>query len=544
MTILASISKMSSPSQSFSKSSFSGNSGMSQSQSAKDFVFMQETDAGYVRIKLPSDTTEKSFKIMTDTPSKTLVYHTYRIVNSKIDLMMHEPLLNALRVHHNRNDRPMGQIQDPSVRAIIDDVFPPVAEPTLSFVAGYEHDAPQVRMEHYSTVRQLSLNESEHLCLILEPIIGVPLMPCVSESSLPSVVYSGLVPRALQAPFFVGGSLDDAGAKGARSRFLQTTYADAARGWMRILSMQPDSPSEPFVHESIRPPARLSPRHLASKIRVIGQSIGARRDARGAAFEISELLEITHEGMMHVDIAPGHNFATGSSVSTITKDPQHGYLRSSVLLESRSPSTNPIEPPPPTFHVAVEEREAQKSGFHRDLFTSVRVTGRMAEDSTCTLLVLEHFDQGVFVDKYEVDEIDLNVHLYQLIDLEKPSYTSTQNYVSASVPLVLDTQLNITMPIHLRYQNPGYTTSRATTISAPNFFIRCVSDDPEAISVWHRASLSEHIQPIVVEVPVGQLTDQTNVSLVTLLVTIAGSLFVVTAILTRPSQSELRPKNQ
>lgn len=228
-------------------------------------------------------------------------------------------------------------------------------------------------------------------------------------------------------------------------------------------------------------------------------------------------------------------------------------------------------------------------GFHRELTTEITLEDehrvKIIKDHTnCTLMLLETFSEGVYVDEYEVGNLERlgsgnHVHFFNQVDVEKPAYFSSKNVVlvyHSFQPQNSDRQVfNITIPVHFRYQLPSSTsTHRRVYINSPLVYISCngkvtnhppmqgttdstdnsacdhnknnqdedhsqchnhESDSPSTFSHyagWTRLLPREDQKGgsglrIIVEIPVGQRQLEWIVTGTTLLVTMVGAGFTV-----------------
>lgn len=92
--------------------------------------------------------------------------------------------------------------------------------------------------------------------------------------------------------------------------------------------------------------------------------------------------------------------------------------------------------------------------------------------------------------------------------------------------------ISVTLPIHLRYQNPSHnTTHRPIQIPHPLFYVSCEPiQSHESSRTWIRAITddSQHSSAVLeLSVPVGEMRRQTLVTTITLLATILGSAIVL-----------------
>ncbi|XP_038069253.1 phosphatidylinositol-glycan biosynthesis class X protein-like isoform X2 [Patiria miniata] len=215
-------------------------------------------------------------------------------------------------------------------------------------------------------------------------------------------------------------------------------------------------------------------------------------------------------------------------------------------------------------------RHSSRSGFHRDIHTSVSVLLDQSHHCTsCHLLLIERLPGGLYVDLYQsaaaVDFGGPQILAFEEIDLEKPAYLSAGHtilvYPSSSpqiIPQGREVVVNFTteMPIHLRYHRPSAEPdahSAHVSLPSPYALIRCTGashigtqttadDDADGLPVykapcsgtsntnclWRLLPQSpRENHELHFQVPVGQQSHTLLVTVVTILATIAGTLAVL-----------------
>ncbi|EGG17965.1 phosphatidylinositol glycan [Cavenderia fasciculata] len=517
------------------------------------FLFFQQPPSSSLSIK---DITTNSFAV-SSTPSSSsssssqIFYslHTYTI--DSIDDLLHidtiEPEIKSIKIHLNQNTNKNGPLLPLSEQNDKDDeqLFPSTMLPTLTIVVSYDKGSDNVKMESYSTVKQLSFNISVALCNILKPVVGLDLQPLDQRSLLPSLVNMGLMPSNIIPPNFVNAQFDnDQTFKTAEKvRFLQSIVQSKdfkLGGWFEFLSSTSSGEMDQFVNAGKLPfPSIRVSKNQRAGANILGTQVVIERSGNNRLkIKFTELLEITikEERLLMTTnnkkpisvqtTAAVINAKNGEYVSQLYPISNSVASSTTTVIKAKENTTKHSSA---TFL----ERSIKKQGFHRDLFSSLMINTPNNQQQQCKLLLLEHFDEGIFVDQYEVDEIHRfggsDVRIYQLIDLEKPSYTSTQNYIS-SITLfnpsttTAATIVNVTLPIHLRYQNPSRAPFRIAKISSPLLFVQCNNQDKWTLVQQQQSSVHSNID---IEVPVGQLDVRSSIGFYTLLFTIIGSLVVV-----------------
>eukprot|EP01132_Coremiostelium_polycephalum_P009363 gene9363-11501_t len=480
----------------------------------------------------------------------TIIKHSFQLYFKRVastQYRYHENV-ESFEVHFNNNN-------GGGDKRIKSSVFPTVTEPTVQIIETFKDNSPQTKVESYSTVKTLAFNDSVRLCDILEPFIGITLLPCSNSSDVGSISHMGLIPPDLDAPFFMNNPQFESVADENESkktnkkpkRYIQKSLPEdtdfSLKGWLGALSsFDLPKPAEidflPWV----------SPYHVSTASSI---SIGFF-----AKFTIEEtMIKVDYTEMVRVNgneniLLHAQSHAgqpeIEKKITLIHKSTKEIY-DSTSLSSTSTPSSNIVnlsDQPEPTitnkdysdWEIEFKNRQVQKQGFHRELFSSfvLKNNNKRNVGDDCQVLFFENFDQGIYVDKYEVDEITRfggpKVVIYYLIDLEKPSTSSTQNHVSVikSFKTSDNLEMNITLPIHLRYQNPSNVSeNRQTTIYPPNVYLKC-----DGKQDWKRVDiiLSSNLGPQTIDIPVGQLINQSTVSFLTLVVTVLGSLIVVFSI--------------
>eukprot|EP01129_Flabellula_baltica_P007088 TRINITY_DN2726_c0_g1_i3.p1 TRINITY_DN2726_c0_g1~~TRINITY_DN2726_c0_g1_i3.p1 ORF type:complete len:250 (+),score=38.68 TRINITY_DN2726_c0_g1_i3:1-750(+) len=198
-------------------------------------------------------------------------------------------------------------------------------------------------------------------------------------------------------------------------------------------------------------------------------------------------------------------------------------------------------------------------GFHRVLDTgiSLKFEDEILFDGldvkgydNCSFMIVETFSEGIYVDRYEVEDIERqggpHVHFFSKIDLELPSYKSEQNivlvYYHFNPQTVADGSVSITLPVHLRYQRPSNSvTHRKVFINEPLVYLTCsppeITQSPHMVpNNWIKLTPTNENLRLTALVPVGQRQSERIVSVGTLIVTIAGTLFIIQEIRKKTKQ--------
>jgi hypothetical protein len=175
-----------------------------------------------------------------------------------------------------------------------------------------------------------------------------------------------------------------------------------------------------------------------------------------------------------------------------------------------------------------------------------QLNGTTQPAPTCGLLILEHLSSSFYVDKYQVEDIEryhtkhntshFFIRFLKDIDLEKPEFHSTSNDIFIFVPNPYPA-VQAVLPFHIRYHKPSEQNLYITAnITAPSFFLFCKNDETPSTTnqtnmltySWRRAcvKLKDANDTLSVQIPVGQLKMEYQVTFFTLLATLICVLLV------------------
>ncbi|EFA76100.1 phosphatidylinositol glycan [Heterostelium album PN500] len=537
-----------------------------QQQNHEELLFWSNNGVDSLDVKVASPSSFTVKQPAGSSNNKILCLHSYTINNVADDVLLaNDAEIQSIEITYNQHTSNNIITESPASRANLYSRYPSIGSesPLLSIVVDYVDTSKKVVTEHFSTVKQMSLNDTAELCKSIEPLIGHPLLP-LNQSPLSSLVYMGLVPRDLAAPLFVAGDRPSqlTSSNSIKQRFFQQQIDFTLGGMMSSLSLlenqqqqqqqqqqkqQQPTTTTTTTANSIKP-SRIS--WSLSSTKYIGRTIKLVKNQVTGQINIhfNEVIEISASNVAI------ESSSILQSVSTAT----NGHKHTVQLFTGLTDNVETHNKQQANFTATIISREARKQGFHRELFTSIQLNSLNTNNAGqhqqhCSILLLEHFDQGAFVDRYEVDELKRfggpSVYLYQLIDLEKPSYTSTQNFVSVTKPITTteSSNIDITLPFHLRYQNPGTTINRVSTVLPPVLFISCSDNSNQQQQQpphWERITITKEVPTLHIETPVGQLGVRSFVIVFTLLVTVVGSLIVILAIVYSNTKDRFASKNK
>lgn len=125
--------------------------------------------------------------------------------------------------------------------------------------------------------------------------------------------------------------------------------------------------------------------------------------------------------------------------------------------------------------------ELKKSGFHRELMTSVRFNKHGLLDKA---LLVYTWPKDIYVDPYQLasmkDQRNWEILLGSTIDLETPAHKSPgfRTYLYLHLEESTTGQINLMIPIHGRYQKPSFKGNDfiSVIIPPPDLLLRTVQN--------------------------------------------------------------------
>lgn len=196
------------------------------------------------------------------------------------------------------------------------------------------------------------------------------------------------------------------------------------------------------------------------------------------------------------------------------------------------------------FHL---EKKVLNSGFHREL-TIRFYTDEGADVESCVVLVKQKIPANAYVDPYQIKEIKRSggpdILVPMDVDVEKPAESSTAMdafiYVTeAGKHVGRQIEYFTSFPIHVRYHAPGDGFA-SFTVPTTDVLLRCnmhtvwggymveapCNSANTSRCQWVKASVEE-LDPVTITVPVGMKYHEQMVTVITLLVTSAGCLYLL-----------------
>lgn len=172
-------------------------------------------------------------------------------------------------------------------------------------------------------------------------------------------------------------------------------------------------------------------------------------------------------------------------------------------------------------------------GSHRSLETTVHLRSASSLVN-CEVIVAELFDQGIYVDRYEVAEAHRmgvnpsHVTFFTDIDLEKPAYESTQNFIFIHSKVDTNNSISTKLPVHFRYQAPTWsTTHEPVPVVSGEVYIRCSPSKPWVhVTHWGRTG-HDTCELATAHIPVGDRNQEGFIFWATLIVTSLGGVALV-----------------
>lgn len=123
--------------------------------------------------------------------------------------------------------------------------------------------------------------------------------------------------------------------------------------------------------------------------------------------------------------------------------------------------------------------ELKKTGFHRELVTTVRFNTFGHLDK---VLLVYSWPKDVYVDPYQLvslgDQRKWKMLLDSTIDLEMPAHKSSgfRTYLYPHLEESIAGQINVTIPIHGRYQKPNGNGFNSVVLQPPDLLLQTVQN--------------------------------------------------------------------
>ena len=216
-----------------------------------------------------------------------------------------------------------------------------------------------------------------------------------------------------------------------------------------------------------------------------------------------------------------------------------------------------------SFHVSSSfefvgkvERNVTGAGYHRKMKTSVegQVIGKIGvplTTSSCRFLFIERVSKYMY---FDLDELRMHEpfggvtpkSMVQSIDVEKPSEVSREhilgleakqgvhilnnNVLQGAANTVYDVSVEFEVPFHLRYQAASWTRQFGKVpINMPvEAYLTCGDRNwpSNEENSWIKVGLNSEHTVAVLDVPVGNMSHQKYVGLLTLFMAMGGALYV------------------
>ncbi|XP_055021347.1 phosphatidylinositol-glycan biosynthesis class X protein [Boleophthalmus pectinirostris] len=209
-------------------------------------------------------------------------------------------------------------------------------------------------------------------------------------------------------------------------------------------------------------------------------------------------------------------------------------------------------------HIKVS-MEFKKSGFHRELVTIIRFNNSGLLNK---ILLVYSWPNDIYVDPFQLaslkDQRNWEMLLDSTIDLETPAHKSS-GFVTHLFPHLEELtsgQINLTIPIHGRYQKPSYHGNAFTSVDIhpPSLLLQgietctqlnnldsftttvvdapCTADNSSTCQ-WIQVQPQEQPEPVTLQLPVGDASLVIPVCGGTLLVTIICTVALTKSAWTR-----------
>jgi len=248
-------------------------------------------------------------------------------------------------------------------------------------------------------------------------------------------------------------------------------------------------------------------------------------------------------------------------------------LSASLVFAQSSSTDHELEIPDIKHPDCQLLRAGLHQGFHREVESNVTVTFASTSESPftdCEVMLKEHIMTGLYVDLYQTyNNYEFGgpkVYSAEDIDLELPEFLS-KNYTvyiysgltSQNMGTSVSWQANLTVPIHVRYHKPSLEDLYAKAVlPPPEVYLRCQLSDSWVDQLWASEVVAAPCskdtsvdcewvplsctgaQSLTFEVPVGQLRHYTLVVVVTMVVTLGATFFLMYVIIVKSPRADVK----
>ncbi|XP_041474262.1 phosphatidylinositol-glycan biosynthesis class X protein-like [Lytechinus variegatus] len=221
-------------------------------------------------------------------------------------------------------------------------------------------------------------------------------------------------------------------------------------------------------------------------------------------------------------------------------------------------------------------RRSSNQGFHRTVHTNVSVAFRFPCNQ-CRFMILEHLPTGMFVDAYQLKNLEgfgaLAVLFLDEIDVEKPEHLSPNHTIVIYTPPIKTASrdhmtshmtASIDLPVHLRYHAPSNdpeVNHAEVYLPHPELFMYCTDCSLDACSndtAFMRAPCTaanhticawtpldytmDTYEELVFRVPIGKEWQSQAVTIITLTTIIVGMIVLLVAMTTNKETQRMKKR--
>jgi len=204
-------------------------------------------------------------------------------------------------------------------------------------------------------------------------------------------------------------------------------------------------------------------------------------------------------------------------------------------------------------------QKVENEGFHRDinwLIESLDLNDETWYESKCKVCLQLNVPPEMFINPDQISDLSRNGQIYAYIDgdvnIETPAHESTEHTVYIFLPNNNLEKVSVRLPVHLRYQRATIAGKFGkVSVPKPSLLVYCPKNDIQLCGTrlalnapcdmtgndkcsWQNVTYQALFDEVQLFVPIGDLDDYPVVSIITLLLGCAGSIYILSLLSTAP----------
>ncbi|KAF2892880.1 hypothetical protein ILUMI_13297 [Ignelater luminosus] len=206
-------------------------------------------------------------------------------------------------------------------------------------------------------------------------------------------------------------------------------------------------------------------------------------------------------------------------------------------------------------------QNVENEGFHREINWLIESLDLDNEDwsnlnnSLCKVSLQLHLPSGIFVSPDQISELirqgQISAYIDGHVNVETPAHESEGHTVYVYIASNNLEKVVVQLPIHLRYQRAVISGGFGkVNLPRPSLLVYCPQVGPQICGefpklhapcdvsgnhcVWQNVTYQALFDEVQLFVPIGDLDDYPLVSIVTLLLGCAGSIYILSLLSTAP----------